>query len=1161
MPSTETFCPYVGLQPYTEEHRDYFFGRERDSRIISSNLYASHLTVLYGASGVGKSSILLAGVVPRLRAAARTAVVVFREWQRDDFIVALKSECVRAVELAAKKPLALNPELPLDDLLCVAAEAFGGTIHILLDQFEEYFLYHPESQAGNPFDAEFARAVNREEVDTGFLIALREDGLSKLDRFRTRIPNLLGNTLRLQHLDAAAAEDAIRKPLDVHNSRLSGANAPITIEDALVRTILDQVRSGRVSMTHAIAAGHATDRDEDARIEAPFLQLVMTRVWEEESKAGSHALRSSTLERLGGAERLVRTHLDQVMKKLRGRQRKIAAGLFHFLVTPTGAKIAHTSRDLAFYAERDEQKVRPVLDLLSSPNVRILRTVAGEPGKQTSQRYEIFHDVLGPAIFDWRQRFVERKRLWRRIRKSTLWPAGIALASLLVLVSVSILFFLEEEETKEHNLAMQKQQDRAVPYAKAILRGPINMLTTATFSPDGKYVVTAGGATSDTIANRFFFRRVEVWDTSTWEPVVKPLWARWDPSTWVLADRHDTWVTGVAFSPDGKQFVTADSDLTARLWDAGRRHALDELRGHTGAIWSVAFSPDGTKIVTASSDKTARVWNVATRKTIAELRGHNDAVRSAAFSPDGKQVVTASDDRTARLWNAVTGGSVELRGHSGPVSKAMFSPDGKWLATAAVDKTARLWEASTGRSVAVLLHPDAVSHAEFSPDGSLLVTSSTNRAYVWEVGNGNRVAELRGHLLYVYSAKFSPDGTLIVTASDDKTARVWDARTGRSVAELRGHADEVRSAMFSPDGKWVLTGSVDSTARVWDVNLTTTPSTELRAHTDVVRIAIPSRDGKWIVTAGDDNTARVWETSTGQTVAELQGHTDRVVTAAFSPDGSRVVTAGWDKTARVWDRKTGRTLVQLRGHADRISSAVFSPDGTSVVTASDDATARVWEASTGKIIAELKGHRDAVLRADFSPDGKEVVTASRDKTARVWDAVTGRSVNELRGHVADVGSAAFSPDGKKIVTASADSTARVWDAATGKIELGLPHRDLVSHAEFSPDGKLIVTASYDKTARIWAIREGAVPTVLLGHWGPVVSAKFSPDGAVVVTASHDGTARVWDAGSGQMIAELVGHAGPLVGATFSPDGKQVITASRDQTARIWDVARLRTARR
>src|SRR5579862_2601226 len=172
MHAPDCFCPYVGLQPFSEAERDYFFGRENDARIISSNLYASPLTILYGESGVGKSSILLAAVLPHLRSVPRTAALVFREWQSFTFLDALKAKCIKAVEEAQGKPLEIDPTLPLDELLSEAAEAFRGTILILFDQFEEYFLYHADSRKNNnPFDAEFARAVNREEVEANFLIA------------------------------------------------------------------------------------------------------------------------------------------------------------------------------------------------------------------------------------------------------------------------------------------------------------------------------------------------------------------------------------------------------------------------------------------------------------------------------------------------------------------------------------------------------------------------------------------------------------------------------------------------------------------------------------------------------------------------------------------------------------------------------------------------------------------------------------------------------------------------------------------------------------------------------------------------------------------------------------------------------------------------------
>jgi hypothetical protein len=352
----------------------------------------------------------MAGVVPMLRSKPRTVVVVFRDWQRPDFLAALKNECHTQVAQARKKPLEIPTDIPLDELLLRLGEEFGGTILLLLDQFEEYFLYHPESEVGNSFDSEFARAVNRDDVDANFLLALREDGLSKIDRFRARIPNLMGNLLRLRHLDAAAAEDAIRKPLKAYNDHLEKGEEAVTIEDGLVGAIIDQVRSGYVSLAPATGAGVPQDLEAESKIETPFLQLVLTRLWQEELNNDSRSLRLNTLLKLGGAQEIVRTHLDDVMMKLEPIEQKLCASFFDRLVTPSGTKIACRLDDLGKWAGELAEHVLHVVTVLSEN--RILRTIAPSanlPG--TPPSYEIFHDVLAPAILDWRRRYVEQQTL------------------------------------------------------------------------------------------------------------------------------------------------------------------------------------------------------------------------------------------------------------------------------------------------------------------------------------------------------------------------------------------------------------------------------------------------------------------------------------------------------------------------------------------------------------------------------------------------------------------------------------------------------------------------------------------------------------------------------------------------------------------------------
>lgn len=408
-----SFCPYVGLDPYTEADSDYFFGRQQDSQVIASNLYAARLTILYGASAVGKSSILTAGVIPLLRKKPRTVVILFRDWQSPLFLSALKTECIKAIEKIASKRPTLSPSMPLDDLLAAGAASFGGSILLLFDQFEEYLAFHSTEAADAPFEVEFARSVNRDDVDVSFLISLREEGLARLDRFRVRIPNLLANTLQLQNLDRESAEMAIWGPLKVYNERFSTAAGPVVLEDELAKEILSQVQIGSVVLSRTSGTGQGQAGEESGRIETAFLQLVMERLWQEEVSATSREIRLATFKRFGGAENIVRSHVDGVMKRLGSRERRACARFFDRLVTPSGIKISYTMEDLKMFAGKLAQHLPSVVRQLSA--ARILREVGNAEGDQNAARYQIFHDVLGPAVLAWNTLYAERKRRRKRL--------------------------------------------------------------------------------------------------------------------------------------------------------------------------------------------------------------------------------------------------------------------------------------------------------------------------------------------------------------------------------------------------------------------------------------------------------------------------------------------------------------------------------------------------------------------------------------------------------------------------------------------------------------------------------------------------------------------------------------------------------------------------
>jgi WD40 repeat protein len=641
--------------------------------------------------------------------------------------------------------------------------------------------------------------------------------------------------------------------------------------------------------------------------------------------------------------------------------------------------------------------------------------------------------------------------------------------------------------------AYQELQERMV------LKGHKSSLWSASFSPDGRRIVTAS---EDNTAR--------VWDAQTGEVIH-------------IFEGHTGSVRTAVFSPDGQRVVTASTDHTARVWnlETGKQSAILE---HGAAVRSAVFSPDGRRIVTASDDKTARVWDVQTGEQTSVLIGHTAPVRAAAFSPDGRYVLTVSDDTSARLWDAETGNVIHiLEGHTKSVRGVAFSPDGAHAVTTSLDHTARLWNMETGRQSAVLEHGEVVWSAAFSPDGRRIVTASDDQtARVWDAQKGMQIFVLNGHDGPVQSAVFSPDGSSIVTASDDNTARTWSAETGKLATIFRGHLSPMRSAAFSPDGQYVLTASRDTTARLWSVKPEkSSQMTVVAAHIGPVRSAVFSPDGHRVLTVSNNNKVLLWDANVGQQIAAFTTHSAMVGVAAFSPDG-RLVAVPDGNTVVVHDANTGKQESPvLQGHSAAVWSASFSPDGRRIVTASDDQTARVWDVQTGTQIAVLRKHTAPVRSVAFSPDGLRVISTQRaqrvgdsftsdDSTALLWDALSGELIRRFEGHVGQVYDATFSLNGKQIVTVGADNKARMWDMATGAIKSVLTgHSDSVLSAAFSPHGHRIVTASADNTARVWDAESGETVAVLQGHTGPVFSAVFSPDGERILTASDDSTARIW----------------------------------------------------
>jgi WD40 repeat protein len=276
---------------------------------------------------------------------------------------------------------------------------------------------------------------------------------------------------------------------------------------------------------------------------------------------------------------------------------------------------------------------------------------------------------------------------------------------------------------------------------------------------------------------------------------------------------HTSYVSSVAFSPDGKTIATGSWDNTVKLWNLYGKE-LQTFTGYTDSVKSVAFSPDGKMIATGSEDNTAKLWNLD-GKELQTFKGHSHWVLSVAFSPDGKTIATGSYDTTAKLWNLDGKELQTFTGHTAEVRSVAFSSDGKIIATGSMDNTVKLWNLD-GKELQTFTEPDFVYSIAFSPDGKMIATGSRDKtAKLWNL-DGKRLQTLTGHTDLVLSVVFSPDGKMIATGSNDKTVKLWNLN-GKELQTFTGHTDSVKSVAFSLDGKMIATGSSDKTIKIWEV--------------------------------------------------------------------------------------------------------------------------------------------------------------------------------------------------------------------------------------------------------------------------------------------------------------------------------------------------------
>ena len=318
--------PYKGLLPYSESAEDalFFFGRERETKLITVNLTASKCTLLYGPSGVGKSSVLRAGVVYSLRQQALDnklrrgqpgfAVTIFANW-RDDPMPALIESVLEQLEVD-RATLDLSADASVMETFQACRRHIGGDLLVILDQFEEYFLYNGTEDGEGTFASEFPRLVAQRDLGVNFLISMREDTLARLDRFRGRMPSLFENRLQLGRLVRDDARKAILGPVEEYNRRLPVGGQPVSIEPALVEEVLDQIEGSDLT---------PLDPTDDSGMRPPICSLSSRASGTRRCLQVRKSYAWRRLLALAVRHRFMSTHLDDAMAQLSYEEQETAS--------------------------------------------------------------------------------------------------------------------------------------------------------------------------------------------------------------------------------------------------------------------------------------------------------------------------------------------------------------------------------------------------------------------------------------------------------------------------------------------------------------------------------------------------------------------------------------------------------------------------------------------------------------------------------------------------------------------------------------------------------------------------------------------------------------------------------------------------------------------